>query len=88
MRAGAKETKDVLAQAKKNETTKVRRRSAMGMAKTIRVNCDERTGVGRMDGAESAVDETTRERGLIERRACGVSRLRELFDEAVLWRIT
>lgn len=41
MRAGAKETKDVLAQAKKkNETTKVRRRSAMGMAKTIRVNCD------------------------------------------------
>ena len=41
MRAGAKETKDVLAQAKKkNETTRVRRRSVMGMAKTIRVNCD------------------------------------------------
>ena len=41
MRAGAKETKDVLAQAKKkNETTRVRRRSTMGMAKTIRVNCD------------------------------------------------
>ena len=40
-RAGAKETKDVLKQAKKkNETTKVRRRSAMRIAKTIRVNCD------------------------------------------------
>ena len=85
MRAGAKETKDVLARAKKkNETTKVRRRSAMGMAKTIRVNCDEEGPVSAEWMVPKALWMKRHERE-VDRRPCASVRLRELsFDETVL----